>query len=84
MLALSATSVPAAAPKVRDICLADFQKFCPTAKLIRGAVMRCVKTRLDDVSADCKSAVTAAREKSAARKAARLAAAQSQSKASSH
>ena len=43
-----------------------------------------VKTRLDDVSADCKSAVTAAKEKSAARKAARLAAAQSQSKASSH
>jgi hypothetical protein len=46
--------------------------------------MRCVKTRLDAVSADCRSAVSAAQQKSAARKAARLAAAQSDGKVSAH
>jgi hypothetical protein len=84
LLASSASAGRAAAPKVRDICLADFQKLCPASKLVRGAVMRCVKTRLDAVSADCRSAVSAAQQKSAARKAARLAAAQSDGKVSAH
>jgi hypothetical protein len=78
-LAFSASQAQAAAPSVRDICQADFQKLCPTAKPARGAVMRCVKTRLGDVSTDCKAAVTAAQEKTAARKASRLAAAKSPS-----
>lgn len=79
VVALSASQAQAAAPRLRDICQADFQKLCPTAKPARGAVMRCVKARLGDISAECKAAVTAAQEKTAARKAARLAAAKSPS-----
>jgi hypothetical protein len=84
LLASVGAQAKTAAPKVRDICLADFQKLCPTAKLARGSVMRCVKTRLDDVSPDCRAAVTAAKDKNAARKAAKLAAAQPSSKSSAH
>ena len=84
LMASVTTGANAAAPKVRDICLADFQKLCPSAKLARGSVMRCVKTRLDDVSPGCRTAVTAAKEKSAARKVAKLAAAQPSTKSSAH
>ncbi|HEY5070937.1 MAG TPA: cysteine rich repeat-containing protein [Caulobacteraceae bacterium] len=84
LLASSAVGAQAAAPQVRNICQADFQKLCPAAKPGRGAVMRCVKTRLSDVTADCKSAVTAAQERSAQRKAAKLAAAQTRSTTSAH
>ena len=70
-----AGNAQAAASKVKLACQADFQKLCSaeaaTAK--RGAVMRCVKTRLDQVSPDCQTAVKAAQARTAARKAARAA-----------
>ncbi|MHB8528978.1 MAG: hypothetical protein ACYC8V_05625 [Caulobacteraceae bacterium] len=67
--------VASAAPsKVAVVCKADFAKLCPTATAVRGAVMRCVKTRLAEVSPDCKSAVETAQARNAARKAAKAAA----------
>jgi hypothetical protein len=68
-----AGSAQAAASKVTLACQADFQKLCPTATAKRGAVMRCVKARVDQVSSDCQTAVKAAQERTAARKAARAA-----------
>ncbi len=67
-------SADAATSKVKLACQADFQKLCATASASkRGAVMRCVKTRLDQVSPDCQSAVKSAQAKTAARKAAKAA-----------
>jgi hypothetical protein len=72
---IAAGSAQAAASKVKLACQADFQKLCSTeaAAAKRGAVMRCVKTRLDQVSPDCQTAVKAAQARTAARKAARAA-----------
>jgi len=77
-MALLATAGQAAtASKVTQACAADFHKLCPSATAGRGAVMRCVKTQLDSVTPDCKTAVQTAQAARAARKAAKLAAAQS-------
>ena len=84
VMASGALGVQAAPSKVHDLCLTDSQKLCPDAKPGRGSVMRCVKTRLDAVSAECKTAVTAAQERNAQRKAAKLAAAKSGSTTSAH
>ncbi|HEV2364757.1 MAG TPA: hypothetical protein VGS12_11240 [Caulobacteraceae bacterium] len=70
-LALGGSTALAKGASVKTICQADFQKLCPTATPNRGAVMRCVKTRLDQVSAECKTAVQAAQAKNASRRAAR-------------
>ncbi|MEO8812968.1 MAG: hypothetical protein ABI376_08675 [Caulobacteraceae bacterium] len=78
----AAVAAPAG-PPVSQVCQADFQKLCPDAKVVRGAVMRCVKVRLNDVSAECGAAVKAAQEKNAARKAAKLAAASPAAKGAS-
>jgi hypothetical protein len=50
----------AAKLKVNEVCLADFHKFCPDDELGRGKVIRCARAHLDNVTADCKSAVAAA------------------------
>ncbi|HEY5106096.1 MAG TPA: hypothetical protein VII73_04890 [Caulobacteraceae bacterium] len=70
-----AGNAQAAASKVKLACETDFQKLCASASdgTKRGAVMRCVKTRLDQVSPDCQTAVKAAQAQTAARKAARTA-----------
>lgn len=63
-----------ASSKVSQACEADFHKLCPSQTAGRGAVMRCVKTKLDTVTPDCKSAVQTAQAARAARKAAKAAA----------
>jgi len=70
-----AGSAQGAPSKVKLACQVDFQKLCSAdaASAKRGAVMRCVKTRLDQVSPDCQTAVKAAQARTVARKAARAA-----------
>jgi hypothetical protein len=63
----------ASKPKVNEVCLADFHKFCPSEELGRGVVIRCARDHLDAVAPDCKSAVDAANALNAARKAAKAA-----------
>jgi hypothetical protein len=58
-------------PKVNDVCQADFHKFCPSEEPGRGVVIRCARAHLDQVSANCKSAVDTANALNAARKAAK-------------
>jgi hypothetical protein len=59
-LLLAGQAFAAGKPKVNEVCLADFHKFCPSEELGRGKVIRCARAHLDNVTPDCKSAVEAA------------------------
>ncbi|MGH6992006.1 MAG: hypothetical protein ACREEH_01585 [Caulobacteraceae bacterium] len=70
---IASASAAWSAPTVKKACEADFAKLCPNAPNKRGATMRCVKTRLDQVSPNCSDAVKAAQARNAAKRAAKLA-----------
>lgn len=58
------------APRLRQVCAADFQKLCPGVVPGHGAVAQCFKGHVQELSPDCKSALMARREANRARKAA--------------
>lgn len=60
-------------PRVNEICLADYHKFCPEQALGRGVVIRCARAHLEQVTPDCKTAVEAANAVNEARREAKAA-----------
>jgi hypothetical protein len=61
---------PQASPKVRQACMADFQRLCPDVQPGHGAVGRCMREHRADISPDCRTALMAARERNQERRAA--------------
>lgn len=71
LLAFGAVGAQAGRPvKVKVACAADVQRLCPNATPGRGYVMQCVKSRMNEVSPDCQSAVQEAKAMRAQRRAA--------------
>ena len=71
LLAFGAVSAQTGRPlKVKLACAADVQRLCPNAAPGRGYVMQCLKSRMNEVSPDCQSAVQEAKAKHAQRRAA--------------
>ena len=62
------------APRPGRVCRSDVQRLCPNVTPGHGAVMQCLRGRMAEVSADCKSALMAARAAHRAKKAAEAAA----------
>jgi hypothetical protein len=69
----SAAQVPVG-PRPGRICRPDVQRLRPNVTPGHGAVMQCLRGRMAEVSADCQSALMAARAAHRARKAAEAAA----------
>jgi hypothetical protein len=61
------------APRPGRICRPDVQRLCPNVTPGHGAVMRCLRGRMAEVSADCKSALMDARAAHRAKRAAEAA-----------
>ncbi|MGA2954000.1 MAG: cysteine rich repeat-containing protein [Caulobacteraceae bacterium] len=72
-LLVAGQSFAAGKPKVNEVCLADFHKLCPDEELGRGKVIRCARAHLDNVGAECKSAVEAANASNAKKREAKAA-----------
>jgi Cysteine rich repeat len=54
---------PPPRPQVRQLCAADVQRLCPQLQPGHGAIAACLKDHMNDVSADCRSALAAMRER---------------------
>ena len=60
-------------PRPGQVCRADIQRLCPEVTPGHGAVMQCLRGRMAEVSADCRSALMAARAARRAKRAAEAA-----------
>ncbi|MGI8841862.1 MAG: hypothetical protein ACR2F8_13945 [Caulobacteraceae bacterium] len=74
LLALGAGGVQA---KMSPACQADAQRLCASAGTDRRQARQCMKSHMNDVSPDCRSAMEAAKAKRQQRKAAKASAGQS-------
>jgi hypothetical protein len=63
-------SPPPGVAHVRKLCMADIQRLCPDVQPGHGAIAMCLRDHQNDVSADCRSALQAARERARERHAA--------------
>jgi len=63
-------SPPQASPgalRIREMCLGDIRRFCPDVQPGGGAIARCLRDHLSEVSLDCRTALAAARAQARAR-----------------
>jgi Cysteine rich repeat len=55
-------SPPPGAAHVREACAADIQRLCPDAQSGRGGVRMCLRDHQNDLSDNCRSALSAMRQ----------------------